>query len=68
MCILHPACPRCMLSADVRVLVVDDVDTNRMVLKRVLTHMGKFQNLRWQVDEARCGEEALEVVATAESR
>jgi CheY-like chemotaxis protein len=52
----------------IRVLVVDDIEANRMLLKRILTKMGRFQTLNWEVDEAACGEDALQLIKDTEPR
>eukprot|EP00668_Euglena_longa_P006359 GGOE01007576.1.p1 GENE.GGOE01007576.1~~GGOE01007576.1.p1 ORF type:complete len:894 (-),score=283.43 GGOE01007576.1:1605-4286(-) len=56
------------LPTDIGVLVVDDIEANRMLLKRILTKMGRFKRLNWKVDEAVCGEDALEMIKTAQPR
>jgi CheY-like chemotaxis protein len=43
-----------------RVLVVDDNDTNRMLARVLLSRLG------WTVEEANCGEAALQKVASAD--
>eukprot|EP00997_Jenningsia_sp_PLL12_P009647 NODE_664_length_1531_cov_82.951417_g544_i0.p1 GENE.NODE_664_length_1531_cov_82.951417_g544_i0~~NODE_664_length_1531_cov_82.951417_g544_i0.p1 ORF type:complete len:424 (-),score=135.51 NODE_664_length_1531_cov_82.951417_g544_i0:259-1509(-) len=48
------------LPTGLRVLVVDDELSNRMLLTRVLTTMGAFKGLEWVVEEACDGSQALE--------
>lgn len=43
-----------------RILVVDDNDTNRMLAKALLSRLG------WSVDEANCGEAALQEIAATD--
>jgi signal transduction histidine kinase/CheY-like chemotaxis protein len=47
---------------NLRVLVVDDSSVNRSLLKRRFT-TGGFKELKWRVDLAKIGEEALEIVS-----
>jgi CheY-like chemotaxis protein len=50
-----------------RVLLVDDLSTNRRILQRILTRSGPFAGAGWSMTHASTGEEALAEVARAEA-
>eukprot|EP00997_Jenningsia_sp_PLL12_P006726 NODE_3298_length_790_cov_67.941970_g2755_i0.p1 GENE.NODE_3298_length_790_cov_67.941970_g2755_i0~~NODE_3298_length_790_cov_67.941970_g2755_i0.p1 ORF type:complete len:156 (-),score=35.40 NODE_3298_length_790_cov_67.941970_g2755_i0:142-609(-) len=54
------------LPSGLRVMIVDDEESNRLLLGRVLTASKSFKELCWEVKEARDGTEALEMYQAAE--
>ena len=48
------------LPTNLRVLVVDDMQTNRKIISRKLTTLMPFAELGWSFEEAKTGEEALQ--------